>query len=446
MKKIFRLTNIGLLSAIFIAGGTLSGFAQNPCEDAEGITTANEKIQTLYKDKTIPGREATIKAGEDFLAKYGTCPPAEELSTWLKAQLPKMKDALAKQRDAAEIGGLTSRFDTSMKAKNWDDVYASGKEILAKKPDDFRAVELVLGSIGYDELLDRQNGKYSDLTLQYAKQSLADLDAGKEFKPSLGVAPFLYKSKEDAQAWMNLTIGSIYYLGQKNKQAALPYLYKATLAPAISDVSKNPNPYEFIGSYYFDELNKLVEQIQAKAKTQSDTDTPEVAQQKVDEIKKLVAMSNGTAERAMDAFSRAFTLGVKAEYKAKMKKNVADAYKLRFAKDEGVDAWIASAVTKPFVNPSTPIQPISDPEPVKTTSGDAGTSVGTPSGTGVGAANGSGVGAANGTGTGTRTGTGVAKPAATTTTTPVTKPATTVVKPGAKPGAASVSKVVKKKA
>ena len=419
MNKIFRLTNIALLSVAFLAVGTLSGMAQNPCEDADGITAANEKIQTLYKDKTVAGRKSTIEAGEQFLAKWGTCEPAKELSDWLKVQLPKMRDAVTKMEGEAAKQALLTRFNTAMTSKNWDEVYTSGKEILAKYPEEFRAVELVLGSIGYDELLDRNNAKYSDQTMQYAKQSLADLDAGKDFKPSLGVAPFVYKTKEDAQAWMNLTIGSIYYLGQKNKQAALPYLYKATLAPAVSDVSKNPNPYEFIGSYYFDELNKIVEQIQAKAKTQSDTDTPEVAQQKVDEIKKLVALSNGTAERAMDAFSRAYTLGAKAEYKSKMKKNVADAYKLRFAKDEGVDAWIASTVSKPFINPSTPITPISDPEPVKT-----------------------GEGAAAGTATTTGVGTGAAaKPAATTTT---TKPAATPVKTG-KPGAGSVSKTVTKR-
>ena len=34
-----------------------------------------------------------------------------------------------------------------------------------------------------------------------------------------------------------------------------------------------------------------------------------------------------------------------------------------------VDQLIASTSTKPFVNPTTPVQPISEPEPVNTTTG-----------------------------------------------------------------------------
>src|SRR5258708_13648008 len=262
MKTIFRYTNVALLMAAFIALGAVAGMAQTPCEDADGEGAANGKIQTLFKDKSIAGRKAYVEAGKAFLEKYGDCPSAKELSDYLKPQIPKIEDIIRKMEADKVKGDLTSRFDTALNGKNWDEVYASGKDILAKYPDDFRAVELVLGSIGYDELLDHQNNKYANQTMSYAKQSLADLQAGKDFKPGFGVKPFVYKSKEDATAWMNLTIGSIYYLGKKDKQAALPYLYKATQAPSASDVSKNPNPYEFVGNYYFDELNKLVEKIQ----------------------------------------------------------------------------------------------------------------------------------------------------------------------------------------
>ena len=84
----------------------------------------------------------------------------------------------------------------------------------------------------------------------------------------------------------------------------------------------------------------------------------------VDEIKGKVAMSNGTSERAIDAFSRAYTLGQAPAYKAKVKTNIEGAYRVRFGKMDGMDGWIMTAVAKPFVNPSTPIEPIKDPEPV----------------------------------------------------------------------------------
>ncbi len=135
-------------------------------------------------------------------------------------------------------------------------------------------------------------------------------------------------------------------------------------------------------------------------------------------------MSNGLAERAMDAFSRAYTLGQAPAYKAKMKKNVEDAHQVRFAKKDGVDSWITSAVAKPFVNPTTPVAPISDPEPAKTTTSTTSTPV-TPTTT-------------------------PTKPADTTvkpSTTPVAKPATTPAKPAAvtKPQAVVKKPVAKKK-
>jgi len=88
-----------------------------------------------------------------------------------------------------------------------------------------------------------------------------------------------------------------------------------------------------------------------------------VAQKKLDEYNALNAMLNGTAERAMDAFARAYALGTKPEYKTRMKKNVQDAYKVRFGKETGVDEWIASATKKPFVDPTTPVTPVTDSTP-----------------------------------------------------------------------------------
>lgn len=362
MKTIFRYANLGLLVAAMMAMGAVASLAQDPCADADGMTTLGDKVRAEFLVKTIEGRTKFLESGKAFQDKYGKCEPGKELGDWLTGQMPKTAKALDDQKKAIERQNLLNRFDAALKAKTWDEVYASGKEVLAKYPDEFRAVELVLGSIGYDEMF-AGNNKYSDETLRFAKQSLADLEAGKDFKPNFGVGQFSYKTREEAIAWMNLTIGSIHQISQKNKVAALPYLYKATLA---TETAKNPNPYEFIGGYYFDELNKIVEQIQAKAKEQNDADAPEVAQKKVDEIKALVAMSNGTAERAMDAFSRAFSLGQKPDYKARMKKNVEEAYNVRFGKKEPVDSWIATAVAKPFVNPQTPVAPITDPEPVKT--------------------------------------------------------------------------------
>src|SRR5436190_4846197 len=188
MKTIFRYTNPALLMAVIIAFGTAAGLAQDPCADAEGQAALDAKFRTQFADKIIEGRKKAIETGKQFLEKYGACPSAEELATYLKGQLPKMEAAVKKLGEDSAKAALAKRFDDALKAKNWDEVYASGKEILQKYPDEFRPVEIVLGSVGGEEALTKANFKYSDDTLKYAKQSLADLEAGKPFMVGKNVA------------------------------------------------------------------------------------------------------------------------------------------------------------------------------------------------------------------------------------------------------------------
>jgi tetratricopeptide (TPR) repeat protein len=365
MTKIFRYTNIALLLTAFITVGAMTGFAQDNCGDAEGQLALSDKFRAEFPKTDVAGRKAAITTGKEFLEKYGSCESAADMVGYLKTALPTMEKNLKTMEDAQAKQALYNRFDAAVKSKNWDDVYASGREILAKEPDQLDLM-ITLGSIGYDELFEgRTNFKYNDDTIRYARQAIAAIESGKTAK-TYGLFGWSFKDKQTALAELNLTIGYLTQVAQKNKKEAVPFLYKVTQSGTAA--SKNPIPYELIGQYYFDELNALVTKIKAAEATQSPNDTPEVAQQKVDDIKALVALANGTAERAMDAFSRAFSnADPKAvDYKKQMKSNVETAYRVRFGKTEGVDSWIAGVNTKPFPNPTTPVTPIKDPEPVNT--------------------------------------------------------------------------------
>ena len=396
MKTIFRFANVGLMAAV-IALGAVAASAQNPCEDAAGMTSAQENVSLLFKDKSIAGRKKFIEAGKAFKEKYGSCEPTKALAEWLTTSIPKSEELLKEQEAAEGEGKLVARFDTALKTKNWDEVYVAGKEALAKNPEKYRIAEIVLAAVGGEEAT-KNNFKYQDDALKYAKQSIADLEAGKPFllpgsdKTSYGLSEkgvfnFAFPTKEDAIGWMNLYIGYITQVSQKNKAAAAPYLYKAS--QAASESAKNPLPFELIGAYYIDELNKLVDEVQKLEadskrlidegkKLEADRKAPGLTPEAVAEltkqidekvkaieekaaaIKAKVALVNGTAERAMDAYSRAYTFAPAPPYKAKMKKSIEDAYKLRKGTTDGVDAWIASTVTKPFPNPLTPVTPVSD--------------------------------------------------------------------------------------
>ncbi len=364
MKTIFRFVNLGLLVAMMCAAGVVAGFGQNACDDAEGKAVLDAKFRENF-GKDIAGRKIAVEAGKQFVEKYGACPDVEEFANYLKTNIPVMEKRIRDEENAIRIKAIVDKFNAGLNSKNWDEVYASGKQLLAENADDFRAVELVLGSIGLDETAKVPKvTKWNDDTLKYARMSISDLESGKTFK-TFGVKPFIYKNKDDALGWMNYTIGLILSADKGNKKEAVGYLYKAT--QLASDTSSNPVVYETIGLYYFDELNSLTEEIKTMIAAQNKDDSPEVAKQKVDAIKAKVGQLNGAAERALDVYARAYKFAPtdpkSKQYRDKLYKNLQDVYKLRFEKLDGLDAWIASATSKPFPNPTTPITPVLDQDP-----------------------------------------------------------------------------------
>ena len=432
-KTIFRLTTAGLVLAAFIALGAAAALAQDPCTDAAGQTAMQDEYDKLWAgkndpdvNKAIANRKQAINSGKAFLDKYGSCDSAKERADWLKVQLPKQEQAVKDLTAKLERGQYVDPFnaalkasdtkDAAAKAKAYEDMFNYGGQLLNKWPDDYRPLEIALATIAGDEATNG-NFKYIDNGLRYAKLSLADMDANKSFilvggtTPLWGVGNYGFKDKNYASGYMNLYIGTMMYNGQKNKAGALPYLYRSTQL-----LTDQPSPYVLIAGYYIDQLNAVVEEIKALTASQ---DKPGITADEiktiVDNIKGKVALQNGYAERIADAYSRAYKVSTDAAFKAKMKDYVTKAYFQRFGKNEGVDAWMASATAKPFVDPTTPVTPISDPDPVKTTTTTSGAAV-------------SGTPAASTTTTTTTTTTTV-KPAATT---PVKTGTTVAKKPGVK--------------
>jgi hypothetical protein len=73
----------------------------------------------------------------------------------------------------------------------------------------------------------------------------------------------------------------------------------------------------------------------------------------------------------MEYYSRAYRLaksGTPTEkaYKDSLYKDLTILYKGRFNKEDGLDAYIASAASKPLPNPTTPVTPVIDPDPTTT--------------------------------------------------------------------------------
>lgn len=380
MKTIFRLMNAGLMLAALLALGAVAGLAQDATCNADEVTAAQDKFDVEYKKgvKDTTARREALRLGKEFIEKYGDaakCPIAQVRVDWLKINVPKKEQELKDYESKVAEDALIGRFDNALKTKNWDEVYSSGKEILAKYPEKYRPAEIVLAAVGGEEAFYRGNNKYNDDAIRYSKIAIADLEAGKAFTLGTqtryglslkGVYNFEFINKEDALGWLNMYVGYITAVAQKNKQAALPYLYKSTLGTTES--SKTPTAYGLIGYYYVEQGDKLVDEIKALEAAQSDKDPEDVAKQKVEAIKAKVAISNGTNQRAIDALARAHALAKDAKYKADIKKAIDFSYNRRFGKMDGLDAWIANSVKQPFENPTTPVTPVSDPEPTTTSS------------------------------------------------------------------------------
>lgn len=374
MKTIFRYANIGLLTAAVFALGAMSGFAQDVCAETDAANALRATYEANYKG-TIDKRKEAVEAAKQYVMKYGSCPDFKPFTDYLNKYLPGIESGIQAEIAKNAKDALTSRFNAGLRAKNWNEVYASGKEILVKYPDEFRDAVLVLGSIGLEETAKPTPvTTWNDDTLRYAKMAIADLEAGKTFKTyGLSIKDgvnFQYKNKDDALGWMNYTIGYILFFDKKDKKQGLSYLYKAT--QMNSDTKTNPVVYGAIGSYYFDEVRRLATEVKTLEAKQDPNATPEAAKALVDEIKAKVAMVNGTAEAAIDAYARARDLAMKStvvtkEYKDSLGKILTDLYKVRFGKMDGFDAFIASTIRKPMPNPLNPITPISDPEPAPVT-------------------------------------------------------------------------------
>ena len=389
MKTIIRFFSmLALVGGIAVTGA----LAQNPCDDLDTPTAQYEKFTGLYQKKTEAEVADAINTGKAFLEKFGSCEAWKEQSTFVKAQVTRLEKVQQGFSDAK----IFTRFDNAVKADNTDEIYAAGKEILAKYPNNHNIKYVMAVSVNGE--LAKKNNKFNADAVTYSKAVLDGLKSGsikpdrknpQTGAPTVGVLKYEV-SPQDAISELNYTLGNVLYFGQNDKKSGIPYFYATTQTPGFR---KDFAPvYATIGGYYLEqaapigeEIAKLIETI----KTAPDEEKPKIDT----EIKAKEALFNGYTERAMDAFARAAKFAkadtpAGQQYKKGLDDEVKRLYKIRFPdKTTGVEEWVASATARPLPDPTSAVQPVTDADPTTTTNTTTGT------GTGVGAANGSGVAA-----------------------------------------------------
>ena len=108
------------------------------------------------------------------------------------------------------------------------------------------------------------------------------------------------------------------------------------------------------------EISELIKKIEA-----SEDDDEKI---RLDgEVKAKVALFNGYIERAIDSFSRAYTVADEKDAADKtLKTEVYEELKAlwgRRGKTDGLDKHISSVSSSPLPNPTSEVQPVADPEP-----------------------------------------------------------------------------------
>ena len=407
MKSIFRFLVLGAAATTFAVAGANSAYAQDVCADVDAQKAVYERFTANYSGTTLEQRKAAVTAAKEYLEKYGNCADSAQQNDYFKKYLPAAEEYIRKTEgaaaDAAKTKAMYDRFNNSLAAKNWDELYPAGKEVLAneKDPKTQLDVTILLGSIGLDEAV-KGNDKYNADTVKYALEAIQRIESGATSE-NYGVANkgvgIQYKNakfsdgKNNALGWLNYTVGYIKYSREKNKKDALPYLFKAT---QYNSAPKGfPEVYALIGQWYLDEIGRLETDRDAKVKAANNVDT--------DETKAIYALQKGYAQRASDAFARGYKLigttpaekSQKDTYYARTKL----AYEIHNGKADGMDAYIASVASKPMPNPTTEVTPVVEAAPTTAPATDTSSATATPV-------------------------SNPAKPAAATPTKAVTKPAT----------------------
>lgn len=349
--------------------------AQTPCDDDDGIAALDTKIRNNYlKDSTV---KTALEAAKQYSQKYGECEQAKELIKWFKPLLPRWEQRAAEYEAYIWLEERRKKFDDAIQNKEFDDAYAVGAEIVQRYPDNV-TFTLPLGLIGLSETY-KNNFKYNDNTIKYAKMALAKLKSGTaepkrdkdgklrtdaNGKPVFGVYQF-ERNAEDAISELTYTLAYILYHAKKDKRAGLLYYYDASQLPG--PYKTEPRLYVTVGQYYIEERSPIGKEIAALIEKQKIATTDEEKEKLEAEIKPKVALFNGYSQRAADAFSRAYKFyndSVPAEKAAKAQLFGSLTELLRTEKTY-LDQRVAALTKEKFPDPTSQVTPIDDPEPPK---------------------------------------------------------------------------------
>lgn len=374
MKTFYKTLMLGVfMTVVAVVSPT---FAQDVCTDIEANEALYKKYLENYKGditkETVAARETAVAAAKEYVEKYANCADYAPQVTYLKKKGPELDELIKKVKLDWEAIARADRFNKAVPTGNAAEIYASGEDVLKYNPDQIDVI-LVLATVGLDEAADKKNDTFNNKAIDYAKLAIKKIDESAK-SDKYGAFGYVYNTKENAIGWMNYTIGYIEFYRQKKEESGLNYLYKST--QVNSDTKNRAFIYAAIGDTFVGPADKLRQEIIEILKKE---------EKETFESKSKLALSKGYADRAIEAYAKAYEIEkanmakeTDAAKKAASQKymdglftSLKVLYKFRYdtvekplAETELVqqlNSHIASVANKPLTSPTAEVKPVDPP-------------------------------------------------------------------------------------
>ncbi len=401
MKTFFRVSVLGILMLAVVAASSQITFAQDDDNDPKAELYA--KFVDNYASDKIEEREIAVAAGKEFIKKYENSPDDKPIVDYLKGAIPTIEKGIADQKIAIKafndekdrINKRNARlgaFDKAHKSGDVEATFAAGADLLKYEPK-LVDVTIYLACTAYQQSFEKKDGfeKYNDRAIKYARESISLLEANTptEFG-SYGGYNCAFKTEQlpdgrnNALGWMNYYIGFVKYFREKQTDEAVPYFFKAT--QFNSGAKEFPQTYRSIGSWYVAKTTEITGKriavtTELNEAVKAPTPDEELIKTLNARIDDMMALERGYADRAIDAYSRAYSLVTPAEKTAEYGKAIfstlQELYKFRYTtqpemqSDSKINMNVSMIKSTTMPDPTSTVQPVLDgktdgPEPATT--------------------------------------------------------------------------------
>jgi hypothetical protein len=342
MKKLIQLTLFTALVLAFslpVLAQTTPATTTTPAatqDDAE----AKAALYSKFRDNIKSNPPVAYEAGKEYLQKYEAKDgAADQYVAYIKKWVTSY-DKLARRNQFAE----------EIKAKNYNQVFVVGKQILAEEPEDL-GVLYELSKAGLFAATNNNESNNAD-AVTFARKTIQLIQSGRTFEKDKPIT-----GKDEILGGLNYALGI--FLRKSQPAEAVNYFISAAGYDGFA--KKDPQTYALLAATYEEaEYSKLRNDFNNNCKTEEQLNSATCTE--------LTNKVNAVLDRMIDALARAIayskTTQNPAAYDAARNDwmtQVTALYKYRNGSEAGLNELIAGVASKPLPKPGDPAKPMTTP-------------------------------------------------------------------------------------